>query len=1013
MRPPEPVGYGDGRMESGDDGSSGGSDAPTVIEPSSGAEPSSGVGSAMRKGAGPPDELVARQMLADVRREMFGEASDDPTRVGRYVVLRTLGEGGMGRVFLGFDVDLDRKVAIKLLHTGSRQTDTEGKTRLLREAQALARLSHPNVVTVHEVGTQDDEVFVVMEYVEGETLSDWSRASPRNYRDVLAVFDQAGRGLAAAHAHGMVHRDFKPANVLLGDDGRVRVADFGLARATSEEDPGGESTTSRERTLVAAESAGAEQLLSAQLTEVGIVMGTPAYMAPEQHRGRGIDARTDQFSFCVALYEALYGERPYLGADRRGLIMAARAGKVPPVPRGTSVPSWVREPVLRGLRPDPDDRWPSMEALLGALATDPALERRRWVVGLGLIGLTGLAVAGAFGGADETGNRCGGGADRVAEVWNDEHRETMRRAFVDTGLTYADTTWTRTSASLDDYAQRWNVAHRETCEATHVRGEQSDALLDRSMRCLDGRLAALDATVGVLSDADEAVLRRAVEVVTGLPPLGPCSDADVLLAQVPPPEDPAIRSAVEEQRSVLLDAAAMERAGKYRRALDLARGVLETAEGVEYVPLVAEAALAVGRYSDRAGMYEDARSELERSYLVALENGHDEVAADASLAMIRVAGDKLSEHEEGLRWSRQAAALVGRVGSPPEKRAVLEGATGSVLNAKGEYPEALAHYEAALQIRSELPDGAELGLVATLVGLGNVAKNMGRYDRSIDYHRRALDIVRRALGDDHPRAATAHNNLGIALRDDGQLELARGHYESALRIQEASLGGDHLHVGLTVNNVAVLLATQGRFEEALPWFERSLAIQEKQFGATHVRVISPLTNLGLANDRLGRYEEARQLQERALAIADENLEAKHPLQAQIRTNLGGVFHGLGNHERALELHQASLEAIEQGIGLDHANAAYPLAAIGEEYRDLGDLARSREYLERALALRKEGDVEHATFSFELGLTLWEIGKNRATARDMIRDAKDRLAAAEGADPADLATIEDWLREHPG
>ena len=574
----------------------------------------------------------------------------------------------------------------------------------------------------------------------------------------------------------------------------------------------------------------------------------------------------------------------------------------------------------------------------------------------------------------------------------------MQRAFLDTGLSYAETTWTRTAANLDAYAERWVVDHRETCEATHVRGEQSDALLDRSMRCLDGRLAALESTVELLSEADEAVLGRAVEVATGLPPLGPCADPDILLAQVPPPEDPATRPIVEEQRSRLHHAAALERAGKYQGALELARDVLETAEGIEYVPLVAEAALAVGRYSDRAGAYDDARAELERAYLVALEHGHDEVAADASLSIIRVVGDKLSEHDEGLRWSKQAGALVARVGSPPHKRALLEDALGSVLNAKGEYPAALAHYETALQIRSELPDEAELGLVATLVGLGNVSKNMGRYDRSIDYHRRALDIVRRSLGEDHPRAAIGHNNLGIALRDDGQLELAREHYGAALRIQEASLGGDHLHVALTVSNVAVLLATQGRFEDALPWFERALAIQEEQFGPSHVRVISPLTNLGLANDRLGRYEEARRLQERALAIAEENLEAKHPLQAQIRTNLGGVFHGLGEHERALELHLASLRVIEQGIGLDHANAAYPLAAIGEEYRDLGDLRRSRDYLERALALRKEDDVEHATFSFELGLTLWAIGQDRSAAREMIQSARDRLTRAEGGGP---------------
>ena len=283
------------------------------------------------------------------------------TQVGRYVVGERVGAGAMGTVYAAHDPDLDRQVALKVMRR--RSSGEELRARLLREGQAMARLTHPGVITVYDVGTLDDQLFVAMELVTGGTLRDWLARRPRDWREVLDVLRRAGAGLACAHASGLVHRDFKPDNVLVGDDGRVRVTDFGLARATRDESSD----------VAPLDAAG--DPLEATLTRTGALVGTPAYMAPEQLRGEAVDARADIFSFCVALYEALYGDRPFDGSTLVALRDAIERGAVRPAPRGSRVPRGLRRALVVGLRAEPGDRYASMDALLRAL--DDAIPRSR------------------------------------------------------------------------------------------------------------------------------------------------------------------------------------------------------------------------------------------------------------------------------------------------------------------------------------------------------------------------------------------------------------------------------------------------------------------------------------------------------------------------------------------------------------------------------------------------------------------------------------------------------------
>ncbi|HEY0192316.1 MAG TPA: serine/threonine-protein kinase [Kofleriaceae bacterium] len=337
---------------------------------------------ALAQGTG--DDSQARTFKFDLSSqltELPKKALSVGDRVGRYLVLSSIGAGGMGVVFAAYDPQLDRKIALKLLRSGMTGSDTDARARLRREAQAIAQLSHPNVVSVYDVGTTDDgDLYMAMEFVEGDTLTSWLRKYPRTWREIIDVFLQAARGLVAAHGVGLLHRDFKPDNVLVGGDGRVRVTDFGLARSVLAPDE-----LARARPELTA--------LDVALTATGTVLGTPRYMPPEQITGQDLDARSDQFSFCVALYEALYGCHPLPGGT--SVRMLEGGDRAMPPPEGSKLPPVIARTVLRGLERDRARRFPTMAALITELVPVPHRASARYAL-LGLAGVVVLGGAGAW-----------------------------------------------------------------------------------------------------------------------------------------------------------------------------------------------------------------------------------------------------------------------------------------------------------------------------------------------------------------------------------------------------------------------------------------------------------------------------------------------------------------------------------------------------------------------------------------------------------------------------------------
>ncbi|TMQ15194.1 MAG: tetratricopeptide repeat protein [Deltaproteobacteria bacterium] len=676
--------------------------------------------------------------------------------IGHFVVEEQLGAGGMGVVVAARDQLLERKVAIKVLRRLFSGVDSQ--VRLLREAQAMARLQHPNVVTVFEAGTHDGLIFIAMELVEGCTLARWLRDQPRTVRAIVEVFARAGRGLAAAHQLGMVHRDFKPENVLVGRDGQVRVTDFGLvgmARGSVERAP-------EDQPL------GRASPLDQPLTRTGALLGTPLYMAPEQHLLLPVTAQVDQFAFCVALHEALYGVPPFRGATVRELRDSVLSGvPVRPAAPAHDVPPWLRSIVLRGLALSPGERWPDMDGLLDALTRDPSA-RRRWWVGAGA-GLAGALAVAAFAHRAVEPPPCPAPDDRLAGVWDGSTRAAVEHAFAATGRPYAADTFGRVAGALDGYARSWIAMRTAACEATAVRHEQSPALLDRRMQCLDRRLVELGALSALFRGSDPIVVDRAVSATLGLVPLAACADADGLLAQVPLPADPPGRAEATALRGELARATALTRAGKPKEALAAVAPLVPRSRALGYAPVLAEVLLQLGITQRDVGDPRVAEATVIEAARTGAEAKDDTLVAKALIEQMWIVGYRGGRRAEALALTPYIEAAVTRAGGDPIVLGGMYRYEAILLNAEARFGEALAVAERALALYQRAnPDGREVA--NALITMGNIHSDRDDLAQARAAYERAHAIYALLYGPNHPDVATAQTNLANVLFKQGKLE---------------------------------------------------------------------------------------------------------------------------------------------------------------------------------------------------------------------------------------------------
>ena len=955
----------------------------------------------------------ASDTVSEGRSEAHGAGPAEPgSRIGRYVVLGKLGTGAMGVVHVAYDPELDRKVALKLLKPRGGDP-ADARARLQREAQALAKLGHPNVVAVHDVGIHAGQLFVSMEFVAGQTLHQWMEqdgeaSGPRPWRQVLARFIDAGRGLAAAHAAGLVHRDFKPDNVMLGDDGRVRVMDFGLARGKDEVGEASEVAEVGQRAALGTTTGG---LLVSRLTQTGAVLGTPAYMAPEQFHGELADARSDQFGFCVSLYEALYGERPFAG-DTVGVLavelLEREAIRSPP--KRSGVPSWVRAIVVRGLAKQPDERWPSMEPLLDALSHDPAISRRRWGAAALVLGLLGGATWALWSASLRDAQTCANMERHLDGVWDEARRAELGAAFERAPMTYAEDTWTRVEPYLDRYAAAWVQARAEACEATH-RGEQSGELLDLRMACLDERLVRLRATVDVFALSDDAVVGNAVQTAANLPGLERCADLEALTAAIPPPEKPEVAARVEALTVHLAEAETRLLAGVIDEGLEFAAEVRAEAEALAYEPLMARAWLAEGKLQAEAGAYEEAETSLRRAYASALGQNMTAEAAIAASVLVHVVGTSQARHADGRRWAEHAEPLA-RASGDEDLQATFANYLAVLAQAEGAPAEARAGFMHALTLweRSVGPEHPNIG--NALANLGVVAHAEGNYSEARTNLERALEIRQKAVGPRHPDVAYTLTNLGAVAKSQGDLEAARRYHERALPLFEAVYGPKHMTVAASLNNLASVIRGEGELDEARNYIERAVSIFEEALGPRHPSLASALNNLGgIARDQ-GKAGEARRHFERALSIKEEALDPKHPSVATTLTSIGSLMVSEGELEQARPILERALEIREQALAPEHPHVAESLVWLARLAHLEGELDRAQRDYERALALQvdilERDDPSLAATRFALARVLWEVGRERGRAGELAALARETYAGAGEGKADELAKVEAWL-----
>ncbi len=848
-------------------------------------------------GAAPGTEgdSFLRRVLADdaPARLVPGQVVDEAYRIER-----TLGQGGMGLVFLARDLRLDRLIALKILRGATRIENLE---RLIREARAMAQLIHPNVVTVYDVGTIEDDVYVAMEFLDGGTVRQW-QATPRTWRELVAVYAQAGQGLAAAHQAGFVHRDFKPDNILLGADGRVRVADFGLVRQVG--DPGDAAdlarSTANSDDLITVDGAAerARPRDSVSVTSTGTVMGTPAYMAPEQHVGALVGPAADQFAFCVALWEALHGARPFAGDTMFELSRAVRAQVLPPPPRDRVVPAHLRRALTRGLQVDPNARFPSMAALLAAIARDPSRARRR--VTAAVIGAIAIGGAGAWWLTREPAatadDACAAAATAIAPTWPADRADAITVAFIATGRPYAGQAAERVCSAFDRFAADWSAARVATCRAA-VTHQQSATVRRVRDRCLDGARDQFAALVDALAHADGKIVDVALVASARLPELARCDD-DELLQHSPLAGAAVLPVEVVRLTQQLVAARTALDTGRFKEAQAILEPVVAAlGDGDGGDPgLAASTFMLHGAVSNAVNEMAQSRTSYERAARLAAIARDDRTVTLAWISLMEIL-DKLGKLDEAESLRPVTEAALERSGNPPRLRAMFLSGLGRMRSNAGRFDEARAALGEARAILEADPDGGREELTGVLNRHGILAKREGKLTDARALFERSIELQVELRGREHPYTLASLSNLASVISEAGDLEAARRLQEEVLAARTRIFGADdpsnfssHLNLGVTLQALA-------RYGDAATHFVAAQRLAEDQPAARNKWMAAH--NVGsLALDR-GDADAAIAELTRALGFGAQSPGADNPELLETFVELADAHLARGDAAAAL------------------------------------------------------------------------------------------------------------------
>ena len=864
----------------------------------------------------PGDSTVAtRDGEVGARPDPF-DAEPRGALIGRYVVIDRIGAGSMGVVYAAYDPQLDRKVAVKLVRPPAGADPERIKTRqqrLVREAKALARLSHPNVVTVYDAGVWQDRVFLAMEFVQGGTLSDWVAGQPRGWRETLEVVVDAMAGVAAAHAQDLVHRDIKPGNIMVGDDGRVRVMDFGVVTAALDDaEPVSELPSGVEFEV----SQELSQGLSAELTMTrdGAAIGTPAYMAPEQHLGE-VDARTDQFSLCATAWHVLYGELPFPGDDPTSIAFAVINGDRRPPPADSRVPGWVRRTLERGLSHEPGARWPDLGAMTAALERRSRRAKRRpWALTATLVVVAGVGVW-AWGGLEQRRREkaCSAAGELAVEVWpgRDDARASEVRAAVEaTGAVGGAVTFAAIDRSLRRWAEDWRGSMREACRA-QLEGRWDDDLRAQAEACLEESRLAAQEKVRAYSMLEDQVVNLHPQGLEGVRSPGRCLDPLFLRVRPAPPESK--RDEVADVRRAIAHVEALHDGGLPPRVwqAEIEQAVAGAVE-LDWPPLIARARRVLAAAHRQQNEVALAEKELVAAFRLATTADDPSSAYVAALDLVELLG-------------------------PLEQRTA----------------EALVWLEAANAQRAQLPPDDPHFDLLPLLAEATIREGMGQLEAAQQCLERAVEAVQGSEGSEGD-LTIAHNNLARVLGRRGDAEGALKHLARARELLELLVGPGSPEIASNINNRATILFATGDREGAQAGFEEALALREAVFGRESLPVVDSLSNLAGVGIYLGRFEEAIVLLEEALASCEVLLSHDDPRLVPVLTNLGTAVYDHsqepGSLERAARHLQRALEINERNFGVDDPTNAQILYSLARVLDTQGRFGEERVVLERALAI---------------------------------------------------------------
>jgi len=918
--------------------------------------------------------LASGESLEDTRlasdRDSAGEDqrrfSEAGARVGRYLLLEEVGRGAVGVIYAAYDPKLDRRVAVKRI-------ESPRGDQSLREAQALAKLNHPNVVKVYDAGIDDGRVFMAMEFVVGQSIGEWREALEPSLPAIVSVFQSAALGLAAAHEAGLVHRDFKPDNVMISADHRVLVMDFGLAL---ESESGSENSGSL------------------------WAPGTPAYMSPEQFNNTKVGPRADQFSFCVALYEALEGERPFLGANLPALAMAVTKGQFAQPSPLRGVPSWLRRLVLRGLSLRPEDRHGSMRELAQAL--DRGLQRRRRRLILGVVG-TALIGAGALWlvGANQKNPeelRCREAAQALSEDWTRAWAAEAEGVFK-TGLPDdGPSLWPRIEGDVQNFASRWGGAYDAACsERFVVRSLEAD-VFQRRTACLGEQQVYVASLFAQLPSAAPADLRELAAVSAELPRPETCVDTSVGAGDFGRAEYDQIAAA----RLALMRARGRSDAGDGEGASTIALEVLASLEQVDAPATRAELHALLGGVAYEQGRLEEGGAHTREALREASHSGDPQLTARMWIARVDALVVREGEHELGEALVEAVELATAAVPEDPELQSNLDSLRGIIALRLGRNSEAQEWFTAALERRESgrIPSSVEFGYLSRL---GAAVASSGDVERARELFTASGELASSLFGEHHPRVIGAYGNLGLLCRQEGDRDCERRHLERALSLasEDTPLRAKQLvHLGQ-------LEYDQGRTGAAERLALESIAIYTATQGALHMNLTAPRLLLCNVYKRRGDTEALAAEAQRLVEVAESSTRENHPKRAIAASMLGEALLKKGEPEAALAAHDRALEIRELAHDPGDVRIGYSLQLGANTLRVLGRREAARERATRAMAIF-DAVSGAERWQAEVRFTLARVVDDPERARGLAEDARVRYEALGVGYEGAARRVDTWL-----